>query len=78
MIIVFFYKTYRVYSTINDIGEEKILIVLTPTEYYNYDVFNDSIDYIESARGYKKFDKVISSLKLIKRGSHLLTLIEAK
>lgn len=74
----FMYKTYRVYSTINDIGEEKILIVQTPFEYRDYDVFKDSIDYIKSARGCKKFDKVITSLKLIKRGNHLLTLIEAK
>ena len=74
----FRFKTYRVYSTINDIGEEKILIVQTPSEYCDYDVFKDSIHYIEYARGFKKFDKVISSLKLIKRGNHLLTLIEAK
>lgn len=75
------FKTYRVYTTINDIGKEKILIVQTPSEYENFlnpNYFKDVISHIESARGYKKFDKVISSLKHIKRGNHLLTLIEAK
>lgn len=76
-----FYKTYRVYTTINDIGKEKILIVQTPSTYencYNPNFIEDIITDIEEAKRFKKFNKVISSLKHIKRGNHLLTLIEAK
>lgn len=80
-IIDFIRILYTVYTTINDIGKEKILIVQTPITYencYNHNYIENIIFDIESARGYKKFDKVISSLKHIKRGNHLLTLIEAK